>query len=68
MLNPSVSVDGLLSFIALALLSIRSAPQEQKADRWIEIVSPYINYPTASALHMYVYFVLLFFADDRFPY
>ena len=23
-----------------------------KLDRWIEIASPYINYPTASALHM----------------
>jgi hypothetical protein len=30
------------------------APQESKPDRWIEIASPYINYPTASALNMYV--------------
>jgi hypothetical protein len=30
------------------------APQEPKPDRWIEIASPYINYPTASALNMYV--------------
>jgi hypothetical protein len=30
------------------------ATQEPKPDRWIEIASPYINYPTASALNMYV--------------
>ncbi|CAF1130028.1 unnamed protein product [Rotaria sp. Silwood1] len=29
-------------------------PQEPKPDRWIEIASPYINYPTASALNMNV--------------
>jgi len=27
-------------------------PQETKLERWIEIASPYINYPTASALNM----------------
>jgi len=29
-----------------------SAPQESKPERWIEMSSPYINYPTASALTM----------------
>jgi hypothetical protein len=32
-----------------------SATHEPKPERWIEIASPYINYPTASALNMYVY-------------
>lgn len=27
-------------------------PRETKPDRWVEVASPYINYPTASALHM----------------
>ncbi|CAF4754160.1 unnamed protein product, partial [Rotaria magnacalcarata] len=26
-------------------------PHEPKPDRWIEIASPYINYPSASALN-----------------
>jgi hypothetical protein len=28
------------------------APQEPKPDRWVELASPYINYPTATALNM----------------
>ncbi|CAF4573747.1 unnamed protein product, partial [Rotaria magnacalcarata] len=27
-------------------------PHESKPERWIEITSPYINYPTASARNM----------------
>lgn len=27
-------------------------PQEEKPERWIEIASPYINYPSPSAIHM----------------
>jgi hypothetical protein len=40
--------------------SFRLVPQESKPDRWVEIASPYINYPTASALNMYVNTIVFF--------
>ena len=36
-------------------------PQKTKPDRWIEIASPYINYPSPSVLNMYVYSLIFLY-------
>lgn len=43
------------SFIWLMLFV---APPEVKPERWIEIASPYINFPTGSSLQVYVFIVI----------
>jgi hypothetical protein len=51
MLNPLVRI---LFILVIEFSGLFLAPQEVKPDRWIEIASPYINYPSPSALNMYV--------------
>jgi hypothetical protein len=51
-----------IEFFGNRIFDFCLAPQEVKLDRWIEIASPYINYPSPSALNMYVdNFVWVFF-------